>query len=241
MNGFENAAKTPLDQIVAALETFILTLPAEFQQPLRQHLSNLISRFSHDFNNRLTPITGFSELLLSQPDMLDDHERTICWLTSVNQSGQDAAALIKQLRSFYKIEEVQTKPAIPTVPVSGLKILVVDDEPRVREVVSEYLRVDGHKVVQASDGIEGLKQFDEASSEGRFDLVITDRAMPGITGDELARAIKQIAPGKPIIMLTGFGRLMQGIGELPEGVDLVIAKPVTITTLRQAIAKATAE
>lgn len=67
--------------------------------------------------------------------------------------------------------------------------------------------------------------------------MIVDRAMPGISGDQFAAAIKSVAPAFPIILLTGFGALMTSQGEVPPGVDLVLGKPVTFAALRDAFAK----
>jgi DNA-binding NtrC family response regulator len=70
---------------------------------------------------------------------------------------------------------------------------------------------------------------------GRFDPVVTDRAMPEMGGDELAASIERLAPDTPVIMLTGFGDLMQAKGEQPTGVDAVVGKPVTLDALAGAI------
>jgi signal transduction histidine kinase len=116
-----------------------------------------------------------------------------------------------------------------------LRILVVEDEPLVREVLSVYLAEDQHEVQVAENGRDGLEKF----KAGTFDLVMTDRAMPEMNGDELALEIKRLQPGMPVLLLTGFGDLMTGAGEQPTGVDLVVSKPFTLTTLRSAIAKVT--
>ena len=70
---------------------------------------------------------------------------------------------------------------------------------------------------------------------GRFDLIVTDRAMPEMGGDELAAAIERLSPNTPVIMLTGFGDLMEAKGEHPAGVDVVVGKPVTLDALADAI------
>jgi DNA-binding response OmpR family regulator len=88
-------------------------------------------------------------------------------------------------------------------------------------------------VETAPDGRAGLEKL----RDGIFDLVVTDRALPGLSGDHLAGAVKELAPDVPVIMVTGFGELMSYDGERPEGVDLIISKPVTLTTLRYAIAQ----
>jgi CheY-like chemotaxis protein len=88
-------------------------------------------------------------------------------------------------------------------------------------------------VTVAENGREGLEKF----RGGKFDLVLTDRAMPDMNGDQLAKEIKALNPGQRLILLTGFGDLMNGAGEKPDGVDLVVGKPFTMSMLRDAIAK----
>jgi DNA-binding NtrC family response regulator len=92
---------------------------------------------------------------------------------------------------------------------------------------------DGHRVETAHNGDEALAKF----RAGEFDVAILDRAMPKMSGDQLAAAIKLIEPGIPVILLTGFGVLMAASGETPPNIDLVVAKPVTIDELRLALAK----
>lgn len=121
------------------------------------------------------------------------------------------------------------KPA--AVPTNTLRILVVEDEPLVREVISVYLAEDKHDVTTAENGRVGLEKF----KEGTFDLVMTDRAMPEMNGDQLAIEVKKLRPEQPIILLTGFGDLMAGSGEQPQGVNRVVSKPFTLATLRNAI------
>ncbi len=113
-----------------------------------------------------------------------------------------------------------------------LRILVVDDEAPVRDTLSAILMADGHEVAIAVDGSDGLRQF--GGSE--FDLVITDKAMPGMNGDQMAAAIKHVAPHTPIILLTGFG-LFYDKKDFPD-IDVLASKPVRIPALREAIATA---
>ena len=114
----------------------------------------------------------------------------------------------------------------------ALRVLVVDDEPQVRDILSEYLRTDGHSVETAGNGSEGLDKL----LQGPFDLVLVDRAMPGVSGDQVATVIKATTPDLPVIMLTGFGTMMKAAGEIPVSVDSVISKPVTLDQLRAAMA-----
>jgi signal transduction histidine kinase len=134
---------------------------------------------------------------------------------------------------LYK-EEAQPEKTPSAEPAARpLRILVVEDEPLVREVISVYLSEDNHEIETAKNGREGLEKF----KGGTFDLVLTDRAMPEMNGDILASEIKKIAPRQPVVLLTGFGDLMSGAGERPAGVDLVVSKPFTLNTLRDAITK----
>jgi signal transduction histidine kinase len=129
------------------------------------------------------------------------------------------------------------KPQAPrpgSAATEPLRVLVVEDEPMVREVLGVYLSEDNHEVTMAENGREGLQKF----CDGTFDIVLTDRAMPEMNGDELAAEIKKIRPDQPVVLLTGFGDLMSGAGEQPEGVDFVVSKPFTLNTLRNAIQKA---
>ena len=352
----------------------------------------MASGIAHDFNNTLTPILGFSELLISQPQRLENKEDTKRHLQVVNTAAKDAAAVVTRLRDFYRnreesetLEEVaindivaqaisltQTKwkdeaqannlqilvethlqdvpliyadpselrqatmnlilNAVDAMPEGGslsiktryegryvaldisdsgigmteevrnrcldpffttkgvggtgmglatvygivqrhqgsidieselgkgttfkvqlpigsrssvktnengakpesisiLNVLVVDDEPSIRYLLAEYLKSEGHTIETADNGQQGLEKFRESS----FDLVITDRAMPEMSGDQLAAQIKEENPDLPVIMLTGFGVFMQDNGDRPKGVDLVLKKPVTLPGLMEAI------
>lgn len=117
-----------------------------------------------------------------------------------------------------------------------LDILVVDNQPVLCEVLAEYLQTDWHRVTIAHDGEEALEKF----AAKNFDLLITDKAMPGMTGDQLAIAVRKIRTDVPIILLTGFAENGISPSLIPE-IDAVIGKPVNLTTLRHAIAKAIAD
>src|ERR1700761_8666083 len=111
------------------------------------------------------------------------------------------------------------------------RILVVDDEPFVCDAVKMMLAFDGHDVVTANDATEALAIFDK----GKFDLVITDFAMPGMKGDELAAAIKARAPRQPVVMITAYAEMLQSSGKRLPGVDFLVSKPFLLEHLREAI------
>ena len=113
------------------------------------------------------------------------------------------------------------------------RVLAVDDDPMVREVIGTYLSEDIYSVELAANGKEALEKF----CAGEFDLVLTDLAMPGMQGDELAREMKKRKPKVPVLLLTGFGERLTAKGGKPDGVDLVMSKPFTMAGLQDTLAK----
>jgi CheY-like chemotaxis protein len=113
-----------------------------------------------------------------------------------------------------------------------LRVLFVDDELTVRRIVAEYLEDEGHIVTTAEDGQEGLTLF----KTGLWDLVMTDRVMPRLSGDGLAAEIKRINPKMPVMLVTAFADRPPDPEKKGSPFDLVIRKPFTRETLRAAIA-----
>ena len=119
-------------------------------------------------------------------------------------------------------------------PMKGLRILVVEDEANIRDVLGIYLREERCIFEFASGGAEALNKFEK----GRFDLLLTDYAMPGMSGDRLAAAVRAIDPMIRIALLTGFGSQMPQGAPLRLDVDAIISKPFNVQTLRMGIAEA---
>jgi len=128
-------------------------------------------------------------------------------------------------------EAIQADSVAAGQRLQALRVLVVDDQPAIREIVSAYLAEDQHIVETAANAREAMEKF----RVDRFDLVITDRAMPEVNGDELAASIKEVQPREPVIMLTGFADLINESGGRPKNVDLVLTKPARLDDLRKAI------
>lgn len=100
------------------------------------------------------------------------------------------------------------------------RVLVVDDDVTVREVVVSYLRADGHAVVEAADGTVALKEMREEPA----DLVVLDLMMPGIDGLEVCRRLRAVGD-VPIIMLTALGSETDRVVGLESGADDYVTKP----------------
>ena len=131
----------------------------------------------------------------------------------------------------------QPATAADTKPDRPLRVLLVEDDPKVREVVSEYLRHDQHEVAVAESGRVGLEKFDA----GQFDLVVTDLALEEMNGEQLAVAIKERAPDCPVILLTGFADTLLDSKEKPAGFDAILRKPLLPGDLWRAMAQVMGE
>jgi PAS domain S-box-containing protein len=393
------AVQASLERAKSELETAMdqlrQTQDAVIAEERLHALGQMAAGIAHDFNNSLSPIIGLSELILSRPNLIQDHDKVLNYVRTIHQAGRDAALVVSRLRDYYsdaagrgEIEivdlklvvnqtieltqsrwrdqamatntkynivtnldeaavaghaselremlvnlifnaldampdggeltlrvhrdanrpgfvdlevkdtgvgmtpevrkrclepffttkgasgtglglatsygivkrhhgeiQIESEPghgtrmivALPMVAPNNVlevrqegsrtpakRILVIDDEEVVRTVIAEYLLFDGHTVDLADGPGVGLSKL----KAGEYDLIITDRSMPEMSGDQLALMAKRVASDVPILMLTGFGDFMIGADERPEGVDVVVSKPVTIASLRDAIAMA---
>jgi signal transduction histidine kinase len=130
----------------------------------------------------------------------------------------------------------QPAVAAPGAGKEPMRILLVDDDEVVGEVLEGFLRADGHTVLTVHSGRDALEKL----AQDAFDLVVTDRSMPDMNGDQLVKELKENPGAPPVIMVTGFGDLMAQAGEDPTGVDLVVSKPVSMDRLRRAVLEVTA-
>ena len=113
-------------------------------------------------------------------------------------------------------------------------VLVIDDEPDVRDLVADMLASSGHRVTVASGGREGLARLRERA----YDLVLTDLAMPDVGGWEVARAVKTVRRDIPVLLLTG---LADPVESPASGlVDGILRKPFGVDELADAVATALA-
>ncbi len=131
------------------------------------------------------------------------------------------------------------EPAAPIMPTTtaALRCLVVDDEETVGSVLGDVLETSGHSAVVLTTGAEAIERF----RRERFDVVFTDLAMPGLSGWQVARAVKATAPMVPVFLVTGFGVELSAEERRAHGVDLVLSKPLNIQSILDAVAFAAAQ
>jgi signal transduction histidine kinase/CheY-like chemotaxis protein len=118
----------------------------------------------------------------------------------------------------------ETIAILPARENARAKILVVDDEDYVRELLRDILEHDGHEVVLAQGGREALTLFEHST----FEAIFTDVGLPGMSGWELARAIRERDCAVPLAVITGWGEAVGSLERKTAGVDWVVAKPFTM-------------
>jgi|DewCreStandDraft_1066081.scaffolds.fasta_scaffold00011_175 CheY-like chemotaxis protein len=131
----------------------------------------------------------------------------------------------------------ESSPATPVRDATASSrgtILAIDDEVGLCHMLGFMLRVDGYEVVSCASGVEGLALFRTRP----FDVVFTDLGMPDMSGWEVARAIKALAPDVPVVLVTGWGIELAPERLAESGVDLLICKPFRVHEVRQVAAEA---
>jgi len=126
----------------------------------------------------------------------------------------------------------------PAVPLTGpLNILLVDDHEEVRMATGAMLEDLGHNVVAAANGKEALEALRGKACD--YDLMISDYAMPQVSGTEFLREARQLCPGVPALIITGYAEA-DAISDRPEGVEILL-KPFTAKALQAAVARVCAK
>ncbi len=385
-----NRRTRELREKAGALEKTLEELQRTRREALRleklQALGQMASGVAHDFNNILTPIIGYAEMLLKKKDVFKDEKRATKYVRIIKRAGMDGAAIIKRMKEFYRMHEEacpemisavkimmevveltrprwETQAAVrgvfikmntdlkPVSPIHGTKhevrevlmnlvfnaidampeggeitlgtasdnglvvlsvgdtgegmdkdtrdnclrpffstkgkdgtglglamaagiaeshagaieiesepgegttiflkfpaarttgqheadevpsvehtlsILAVDDDERCLETLALLLREDGHTVDTATDPEAGLRM----ALEGSYDLVIADRAMPGMSGDQLIRKLKEKDVKSTMFLCTGSNDIIESDGD---GKETVLRKPLTTQMLRLAV------
>jgi PAS domain S-box-containing protein len=119
-----------------------------------------------------------------------------------------------------------------------LRILIVDDDPLLIKSLRDILEMDGHIVIAANGGQEGIEAFRNSLQRREvISVVITDLGMPYVDGRQVAAAIKANSPSTPVILLTGWGSRLIAENDIPPHVDRVLNKPPKLRQLREALAE----
>lgn len=129
--------------------------------------------------------------------------------------------------------EKQEDDAVECPPGGRERLLLIDDETTLVEVVKESLEALGYSVVAETSSVQALELF--RANPRRFDLVITDQTMPGMTGMVLARELLELCPDIPIILCTGYSEQVTRDRAREIGVGEFLMKPLIVRDLAKAI------
>lgn len=217
-------------------------------------LGELTSGAAHHLNNLLAVVSGRAQLLLRMVDQGPLRRP----LEIIDRASRDGAEVVCRIQQFIRQHDgdlsiasavgksttatIRQPPVIepgavlePTHRVgtrNRVRILLVDDELDVRETLAEQLEAEEFLVHQATDAVDAVAQLEGGAA---VDLVVTDHGMPGTTGAELARIIKQRWPHLPVGLVTGWSEAMSSAPATEQGVDFVLGKPVSIERLLEAV------
>lgn len=117
--------------------------------------------------------------------------------------------------------------------VKDFSILVIDDDPSVREMLADYLVEEGYKTRSESTGEAGIV----ALSREPHDLVITDLKMPGMSGLDVLRRVKEKRPDCEVIVITGYATIQEGVEAMREGAYDFLLKPIKIDQINAVLAR----
>lgn len=110
-----------------------------------------------------------------------------------------------------------------------LSILLVDDEPNIREALAEYLTsLNNHSLTTAASGSEALDKF----QPGKFDCAFLDLKMPGMNGVELLAQLKELDKTLPVVIMTGFPSLDAAIDTMRQGASDFLVKPFNLDQVK---------
>ncbi len=199
-----------------------------------RHVYLDISRHQKNFPS-VEPVAGFGEyqpateaLRLRPADTFLRHIVGKSCLYSFDRFGRSPSYL------SFKFPIKQEAHAAETVSPPKAKVLAIDDQPVILDLISAMCRSLGYDPVTAASGEEGIK----VASESSFDIVLTDLAMPGMSGLEVARRIRQLHSHTPIVLVTGWEVTISRAELEAAGITGVLYKPFRIEQLTEIIQSA---
>jgi CheY-like chemotaxis protein len=193
-------------------------------------------RLVHELGNLMAVTLAQAEYLQHGHATPKDRRES---LESIRQSALQARETVRQLHRIVRAGRPGAGPAVGDRPAPGevasprgrtppASVLVVDDDEEVRDSLAALLAQLGHDVETAASGVEGVERY----RRRRFSCVVTDMAMPGLSGLMVSRAIKDHDPGAYVVLLTGVEHEGDPREFQAAGVDRVMVKPLSRDEIR---------
>lgn len=206
---------------------------SESKNPPRSEHSRLTREQGHAFANIFSVIIANAEIIGEKLGATAQIQRQLERIITASHRGDE---LVRRIRNNKepdsKHNEVLSSGSPCPVVASG-RILVVDDEGALVEIISHYLLKEGHDVQAMTDSRQALERFH--ADPLSCDLLITDRDMPVLNGTELCRRIHEIRPDLPIIMISGHDYQLSGFSAVDLGIRELLMKPLDRQALLTAV------
>ncbi len=151
----------------------------------------------------------------------------------VSQKGCGSTFILSIPSSEETREEIQVKPAEHHADDGKLKIMVIDDELQIVDLIGLMLGSLGHEVTSCYDPNKAVEEI----KKGRYDLVLTDLGMPGVSGWEIAAKIRSISPDTYVVLMTGWGASFNEEDLKEKGIDALLTKPFRLNDILQVMSK----
>jgi len=191
-----------------------------------EHLSTIFEKFAQVSGQSDAIKSGLGIGLALARELAQLHGGQV--LASSSGSGQGSTFVVRlpaedEARPRFELE------APPSHATSNSRILVADDNHDIAETIADILRLEGHEVVLAFDGIEALNLYKRFSP----DVALLDIGMPGMRGDEVSKAIRSMPDGDKVLLvaITGWGQPQDKESALAAGFDNHLTKPVGSETI----------
>ncbi len=180
------------------------------------------------FDERQEIVCGVASVFAQNKQFKEEDEWWMNTAARIIGSHLAYKELENELHRLVQNETLESVEEIADTDEHKLSILLIDDDRILNETLAEFLTLEGYRVESAYDGIEAVRNFRPAE----HDMVMTDVAMPGMNGWELAAALRVRAPHLPIVLITGYGSGNWNEGYLKkQGIAAVLGKPLDLNQL----------
>lgn len=213
---FSRSLRDNLDELLVQLLGSIELIGLKFRDKPTILLSDVLAEQERLKRRVLSLVNGKEKWLITEPS---DHK------------GKPKEKIILPTGDELDIEEVITIKGEKKVIPNSKKVLVIDDQPLITDLLVTVLERMGYLPQVASSGTAGLELF----NKNGFDLVITDLGMPDVSGWEVSKKVKAQKPHVPVVVITGWGVDPDPNKITESGVDLIVYKPFQINELEKTI------
>ncbi len=199
-------------------------------------ISQVIVTINHEINNSLQTVISNTELLLMENDRFGDG--IVEKLKTIERETERIVRILRDLAEIKESMVCNYTDSIKMIDIKEVsakrlsKILVVDDDETVRNLLFNILNSLGYSAECARDGEEALKMF----ANNRYDLILTDLRMPNMNGEELVRHIRERDPEFRIFLMTGYYSEVKD-KSLQTQVNGILKKPFSTMDLKNILEK----